>query len=217
MESTPLKMKLRYLTAEHSLKDIYSDLLSIMEEEYSFLTTVFTSKKTKVSVKEAPVEVPVTQEEAPVTNTIEDLSTGLPKIRPDTKIRIVKKAQTQELVAVAQEVPAPTAAAVPASAPLSGEVAPKEFYDPKDLKKWQKEKEQEKYAELQKQGINPESLLTVESMKKWIEQDGRTYAYVAREFIGLPEAVVAAFAKKNGIKSTITKKRAILAAGIPRK
>jgi uncharacterized protein YdeI (YjbR/CyaY-like superfamily) len=54
-------------------------------------------------------------------------------------------------------------------------------------------------------------------MKKWIEQDGRTYAYVAREFIGIPEALVAAFAKKNGLKSTITKKRAILAAGIPRK
>jgi len=209
-----LRMKLRWLLAEHSLKEIHTDLLLIMEEEFSFLTCVFGPKKTRESSppKALPVAPsPATMEvvPVPVAVTLDELATGIPKIRPDTKIRIVKKAQTQELVT--QQVPAAPATEQEVQA------APKEFYDPKDLKKWQREKELEKNADLQKQGINPESLLTIESVKKWIEEDGRTYAYVAREFIGLPEAVVAAFAKKNGIKSTITRKRAILAAGIPRK
>jgi len=214
-----LRMKLRWLLAEHSLKDIHTDLLEIMEEEYSYLTSVLGPKKTRGSPAAAapapaPAAVPCPPE-IPVPATLEELVTGLPKIRSDTKIRIVKKAQTQELVS--EQVPVAPAPTTVQPSTDEAQAAPKEFYDPKDLKKWQKEKELEKNADLQKQGINPESLLTVESVKKWVEEDGRTYAYVAREFIGLPEAVVAAFAKKNGIKSSITKKRAILAAGIPRK
>jgi hypothetical protein len=90
------------------------------------------------------------------------------------------------------------------------------MYDPKDLKKWQKGQEQAKHTQLVASGVQPESLLTVESMRTWIQNEGRTYAYVAREHVGLPEAVVAAFAKKHAITSTITKKRAIMASRKPR-
>ena len=82
----------------------------------------------------------------------------------------------------------------------------------KDLKAWQKEQETKKLAELTAQGIVPETLLTAQNIKKWIEDEHRTFAYVAREYVGMPEAKVADFAKEHGINSTISKKRAILSA-----
>ncbi len=82
----------------------------------------------------------------------------------------------------------------------------------KDLKAWQKEQEAKKLAELTAQGIVPETLLTAQNIKKWIEDEHRTFAYVAREYVGMPEAKVADFAKEHGINSTISKKRAILSA-----
>ena len=84
--------------------------------------------------------------------------------------------------------------------------------DSKELKAWQKEQEGKKLAELTAAGINPETLLTAESIKRWIEDEGRTFAYVAREYVGLPEATVADFAKGHGVKSKISKSRAILSA-----
>jgi len=84
--------------------------------------------------------------------------------------------------------------------------------DSKDLKAWQKEQEAKKLAELTAASTLPESLLTPESIKRWVEDEGRTFAYVAREYVGLPEATVADFAKSHGVKSKISKSRAILSA-----
>lgn len=82
-----------------------------------------------------------------------------------------------------------------------------------EMKKWQKGEEQKKLAELTVKGINPESLLTIENLKVWIEGDGKTYAFIAREYLGIPEHRVADFGKKHGIQSKISKKRAIIASG----
>jgi hypothetical protein len=84
--------------------------------------------------------------------------------------------------------------------------------DSKMMKKWQKEQEQKKLAELQAAGVVPESLLTVENLRQWVEKEGKTYAYVARIYLGLPESRVSEFGKKNGILSQMSKKRAVLAA-----
>jgi len=84
--------------------------------------------------------------------------------------------------------------------------------DSKDLKKWQKEQEQKKLAELTAKGIDPHTLLTVENLRKWILEDSKTFAYVSREYLGLPEAKVAEFGNKHDIKSKITQKRAVIAA-----
>jgi hypothetical protein len=92
------------------------------------------------------------------------------------------------------------------------EPVPQEKLNSKDLKAWQKEQEAKKLAELTAAGIVPESLLTAENIKRWIEMEHRTFAYVAREYVGMPEAKVADFAKEHGVKSTISKKRAILSA-----
>ena len=214
--ATPLRAKLRWVLAEHSLKDIHTELLSIMEEEYSFLASVFSAAPAApvpaAPVPAAPVPAaPVPAAAQPATQSIEEISTGLPKFRSDTKIKIVKKAS--------DVTPAPAPAPSPAPAPAQDVANPPsqaQMYDPKDLKKWQKGQENAKHAQLVASGIQPESLLTVDSMRTWIQNEGRTYAYVAREHVGLPEAVVAAFAKKHAITSTITKKRAILASRKPR-
>ena len=84
--------------------------------------------------------------------------------------------------------------------------------DSKKMKLWQKEQEQKKLAELQAAGVVPETLLTVDNVRQWVEKEAKTYAYVAREYLGMPEAKVAEFGKKNGILSQMSKKRAVVAA-----
>jgi hypothetical protein len=87
-----------------------------------------------------------------------------------------------------------------------------ETSDSKQMKQWQKDQEQKKLNELTAQGIDPQTLLTIENLRKWITDEGKTFAYVAREYLGLPEGKVAEFGKKNSIQSQISRKRAVLAA-----
>jgi hypothetical protein len=84
--------------------------------------------------------------------------------------------------------------------------------DPKDIKKWQKEQEEKKKRELDAQGINPASLLTKENLERWILQEKKTYAAVARDYVGLPESMISSSAKSFNIQSETTKKRAALIA-----
>jgi hypothetical protein len=84
--------------------------------------------------------------------------------------------------------------------------------DPKDIKKWQKEQEEKKKRELDAQGINPASLLTKENLERWILQEKKTYAAVARDYVGLPESMISSSAKSFNIQSETTKKRAAMFA-----
>jgi hypothetical protein len=43
-------------------------------------------------------------------------------------------------------------------------------------------------------------------------EEKKTYAAVAREYVGLPDSMVASAAKSFGIQSDTTKKRAMIAA-----
>jgi hypothetical protein len=84
---------------------------------------------------------------------------------------------------------------------------PPTFKNPKEAKAWQKEQELKKKQELSDSGILPNSLLTKENLERWIIQDSRTYAYIAREYVGLPEAMVSETAKTFGIQTEASKKR----------
>ena len=205
-----LNAGLRALISVSSTKAVHDALLAIMKDDYAFLKSHFSAQSVKTQAKAQPVEPTQTVEPAPAPAEDEETATGLPKIRPDMKIRIVKKAQPAE----PQAEPQPEVQAEPQAEPPPQPLAT--VYDPKDLKKWQKEQEQKKHAELVAAGKKPEDLLTADNLRKWIIDEKRTYAYVAREYIGLPEAQVSAAAKKHGIKSTITKKRAILSSTKPR-
>jgi hypothetical protein len=83
----------------------------------------------------------------------------------------------------------------------------------KELREWQHAQETTKYDELLHKGIDPHTLLTVENLKKWVEEEKKSYSYIARRLVGLPEAQVSAEAKKHNIVSEIAKRRlAIIAA-----
>ena len=215
---------LRDLSAKHSLIQMHTELLSMMKEEYAALKEFFApseqeqKSKTKPKQKKGAVEEPAVvassavkekeqekehekEKEKEQSQTTESL-----RVIANTKIRIVKKEALPE--------PEPKPEPKPASQEQQKEQEheKEQTQTSKDLKAWQKEQEQKKLAQLTAQGVNPETLLTVDSIKKWIIDEKRTFAYVAREYLGMPESKVADFARKHNVKSTISKNRAIIAA-----
>jgi hypothetical protein len=78
----------------------------------------------------------------------------------------------------------------------------KKFKDSKEQKLWQREMEEKKKKENLAKGISIKDLLTKENLKKWIEEDGRTYSYIAREYTGCKDSEVSAAAKAFGIENT---------------
>jgi hypothetical protein len=73
------------------------------------------------------------------------------------------------------------------------------FRDPKEMKEWQRGEEEKKKKENESKGIKKETLLTKENLKKWIEEEGRTFAYISREYVGCKDSEVSAAAKLFGI------------------
>ena len=191
-----LKWYLKELVSWYSLQEVHAALDEMCKEEFAFLKKLYapalTVKKVAVLASAAASVPHVSQEEQEE-----------PKLRPDAKVRVVKKGlEATPLVVVT---PAPTAHHE------SG------LTDPKDLKKWQKEQEEKKKRELDAQGINPASLLTKENLQRWIVDEKKTYAAVAREYVGLPDSMVASSAKSFGIQSDTTRKRALIAANRAKK
>ena len=78
----------------------------------------------------------------------------------------------------------------------------KNFKDPKEMKKWQKEMEEKKRIEQEAKGINPKDLLTKENLQKWYGEEGRTFSYISREYIGCKDTEVSNAVKTFGIVNT---------------
>ena len=211
--SETLKGNLRFLIASTSSEEVYNTLTQIFKEDYAFLQKLYGKEVPKrvTAVVDAPSIIPAGFP-SPVVPSPEAPSAQeeAPKIRADTKVRIVKKpTATTDLPAVAV---APAAVAAPAPVPVSKPVVHTEsgFRDPKDIKKWQKEQEDNKAAELRAAGINPASLLTEANMRKWIVDEKKTFAAIAREYVGLSDGVIASEAKRYGLQSDIAKRRAAI-------
>ena len=169
---------LKDLAAGHSYMAVHTELLRLMKDEYSALKSFFDVEAPKK--KRTPV---VAEVEAPAPVAV--VAPVQEKLLANTKIRIIKKAASSD------------GASPKEPHPSTAPVEQKPRMDSKELKAWQKEQEAKKLAELTAAGTNPESLLTPESIKRWVEDEGRTFAYVAREYVGLPEATVADYAKSN--------------------
>jgi hypothetical protein len=197
--SDTLKGNLRFLIASTSSEEVYNTLTQIFKEDYAFLQKLY-AKPDKLEVpKKAQASVPVSAELVATSPPIQEEA---PKIRADTKVRIVKKP-----TAVADlPVEVPVAATVP-EAVVHTESG---FRDPKDIKKWQKEQEDNKAAELRAAGINPVSLLTEANMRKWVVDEKKTFAAIAREYVGLSDGVIASEAKKYGLQSDVARRRAAI-------
>jgi tRNA/tmRNA/rRNA uracil-C5-methylase (TrmA/RlmC/RlmD family) len=76
------------------------------------------------------------------------------------------------------------------------------FRDPKEMKEWQRGQEELKKKENESKGIKKETLLTKENLRKWIEEEGRTFSYISREYVGCKDSEVSAAAKLFGIDTT---------------
>jgi hypothetical protein len=49
-------------------------------------------------------------------------------------------------------------------------------------------------------------------MRKWVVDEKKTFAAIAREYVGLSDGVIAAEAKRYGLQSDISRRRAIIGA-----
>jgi hypothetical protein len=208
-----LRQNLQELIAIHGTGKVYAELYGKMKEEYEFLREFFSEEKAPRVV--APKKKVVKSTTAPTTTQDSDTTDMSASALRDAKIRIVKKE-------VASVEPDPLELFPPAvenqeedEDEQESEVAivvppvskPPTFKTPKEAKAWQKEQETKKKVELSESGIEPHSLLTKENLERWILTDSRTYAYIAREYVGLPEAMVSESAKAFGIQSETSKKR----------
>ena len=190
MEST-LRYKLRNLMLSHTPQEIYSTFRQMLEEDYTFLQSLFAQREPAPPLAPQPPAAQAQAQEPPAESTLRP-----PKSRPDMKIRVVKK---------------DTSTPKPKAEPIAVEVTT-EKEKRALIKKEQAEKVKEKYAELLNKGIEPASLLTKDSLKKWVEEEGLTYAQIARDHVGLPADQIASLAKGYGFQSPIVKKRAMLFA-----
>lgn len=206
-----LRQNLQELIAIHGTGKVYAELYGKMKEEYEFLREFFSEEKAPRAVP--PKKKVVKSITVPTATQDSDTTDMSASALRDAKIRIVKKEAAAvepdplELFppAVENEEENEQESEVAAVVPPASK--PPTFKNPKEAKAWQKEQELKKKQELSDSGILPNTLLTKENLERWIIQDSRTYAYIAREYVGLPEAMVSETAKAFGIQTEASKKR----------
>jgi len=178
-----------------------------MKSEFEYLKIQFPSPQPTVS----PVQQPTTEAvvQAPPPPPVAAVA------------QVVKKRPYKKKSAKAVPVAAPVTTQIEELVTVSDApeikdvlvVAPPErsgYRDPKEVKAFQKASEDERFKLNQIAGIQLSQILTKENLKQWIEVEGRTYAWVAREKAGCPDTQVAATAQMMGVKSAISKKRGII-------
>jgi hypothetical protein len=211
-----LKGHLRQAISWYGLEAVHTTFQEICKEDYDFLRKLYDvpHKVLKAPTPPAPVQESPVEEEIP-----------RPEKLRDTKVRVVKKPASEDLAnepftqTTNTTNTTNTTSTLPAPQVLTSSVVSTHtphtesgLTDPKDIKKWQKEQEDKKKRELDAQGINPASLLTKENLQKWIVEEKKTFAAVARDYVGLPDSMIASAAKSYGIQSETSKRRAIIAA-----
>lgn len=170
------------LLGKYGFKAVHSRLHEIMREEYEYMRAQFESVGTlPLPVIQAPLVVQPLQSE------------------PVKKAKQSKKKQQKT-----ESEPEPEVKDVLVR------VTDKQFRDPKEVREFQKAAEEAKRKENEAAGIQLVQILTKENLKKWIEEEGHTYAWVAREKAGCADTQVAAQAQMMGITSKITRKRGMI-------
>ena len=77
----------------------------------------------------------------------------------------------------------------------------------REYTEWQRKKEESRKRELEKKGINGEDYITEGALRKWVEEEGRSYAEVARDYIGEKRELIGMYAKEYGIKSKVVQRK----------
>ena len=193
-----LQYDLRVIIASHGLENVYTALNEYMKHEYEFLTRL--------------LNTPAVQQPQPIIQQpTEHQQQSIDAILTPTKVKnvkiTVKKSVPEPVLAELQPTPVENTMVQPAQSPNENK-----FRNPTEMKEFQRIAVEKKHAELQAQGVSSASILTKENLKKWVEDEGNTYAWVAREKAGVSESEVSTLAKSYGIISKISKKRGMIIA-----
>lgn len=179
------------LVAKYGFKNLHVRLEEIMREEYAYFQTKFQIPD-PIVVKEVFQEEPVVEKKQRKTK-VKKISIAQPvntvehkEETQDVQLSLENTELKDVIVTVTEKV--------------------NHFRDPKEMKEFQKNAVEAKRKENEAAGLSPSHFLTKENLRQWIEEDGKTYAWVAREKAGCPETQVAAQAQMMGLKSRISKK-----------
>ena len=202
-----MESDLRLVIAKYGYRATYEAFQNIMSEDYTFLHSLRSSTPPPATVPtNEVVQVEAPKQRKPRTKkAVEDI----PEIKSVTVQGLTNSLfgmAEQEIPTVIPEVHE-TPDGVKEVNVLEGRPV---FKDSKEQKQWQKDQEEAKRRENEANGLTHANILTRENLKKWIEEEGKTYAWVAREKAGCPETQVAATAQMMGIKSKITKRRGMM-------
>ena len=197
------------LVSKYGFSRLHSRLLQIMRIEYDYMRQQFEEVKDSVIDKVEKAELKTIQVSEPTIP--EAVEPQVKKTRkPRTKKLKVTADTTEQIEVVRSEEVANLI--LPLDIVESTE-KPSAFRDPKEMKEYQKKSEEERRKENEAAGIQLSDILTKENLKLWIEDEGRTYAWVAREKAGCADTQVAATAQMMGIKSKISMKRRKIMSG----
>ena len=200
-----MESDLRLVIAKYGYRATYEAFQNIMSEDYTFLHSLRSSTPPPVS---QPVnEVVQVGEQKQRKQRVKKIVESVPEIKS-----VTVQGLTNSLFGMAeQEIPTviPEISDTVKEVNVNTEGRPV-FKDSKEQKQWQKDQEEAKRRENEANGLTHANILTRENLKKWIEEEGKTYAWVAREKAGCPETQVAATAQMMGIKSKITKRRGMM-------
>ena len=203
-----IESEIRKLVSSYGYQYVNDTLQSMMKNEYIYLSKLFQTTATPVSVVPTPTALVAQstvkvkkQKKVKKVKVVDQPKVAEPKVTEPkvTEAKVDEPTNTLVLEEEIKEVvvtnPTPT------------------YRDPKEIKEYQKTEEEKKRKENEEAGIELSQILTKENLKQWIEIEGHTYAWVAREKAGCKESQIAATAQMMGIKSRITKKKALIMAG----
>jgi hypothetical protein len=175
------------LVGKYGFKSLHNRLTEIMKSEYEYLKSQFPVSPVNTAV------VPTVPVEPQVEKGGKRKYTKKPQVQSAPVEQVVTVSETPEIKDVLVVAPVQNA-----------------YRDPREVKAFQKAGEEERHKLNEAAGLQLSQILTKENLKQWIEAEGHTYAWVAREKAGCPDTQVAATAQMMGIKSTFSKKRAMM-------
>ena len=193
------------LAGKYGFKALHGRLIEIMREEYVFLQGHF-----EKYVQQAPAvsqQAPAVSQQAP---TVSQEAPVVSQPAPVAKTVVRRKKNVKKAVESIPQTPDNTVEVKDVIVNLPENT---KFRDPKEVREYQKAGEEAKRKDNEAAGIQVFQILTKENLKKWIEDEGKTYAWVAREKAGCADTQVAATAQMMGITSKISKKRGMIISG----
>jgi hypothetical protein len=190
--------EIRYLIAKYGYAELFTGIEQMMRKEYEFLNSHFKGGA-QVLVAQPPVQ-PVLA--APVKEKKERKQRAKKVVAPKPAFEKIEPAIIDdESILATNEIKEVVVTDVQG------------FRDPKEVKEFQKSAEEKKRKENEAAGIQLNTILTKDNLKQWVEVEGKTYSWVAREKAGCPDTQVAATAQMMGIRSKISKRRGIMMGG----